>query len=589
MDQKAPLSPKYLILLSIIVGIISGVGAFAFYTLLELCTKFFFGLNHFKPPSAGGEIEVIPLDFNFGILPLFIIPAIGGLLSGLIVYGLAPEAEGHGTDAVIRAFHKMRGVIRARVPIVKMIASSITIGSGGSAGREGPIIQIGAGFGSALASLLKLSDRDRRILVVCGMAGGIGSIFRSPLGGAIFGIEVLYKRDYEVEAMVPAFVSSITAFVVFESILSCVSGCMQFGMIPIFKVPEVHIHSPFEFLIYALVGLISGLIGLLYIKSFYTMHNLFRRLKITPFVKPFIGGVLTGIIGFHLPQVLGMGYGFVQQAIYGELSLYTILLVVFGKIIATSFTIGSGGSGGVFAPSIVIGSMIGAFLGYFFNGIIPDIVSQPEAYVLIGMSAFVAGVAKAPIAAIVMVVEMSGSYNLLPALTLASAIAYYITGDKTIYIEQVPTRAESPAHRAEMQIDVLRNIKVGDAMIPAERVVTVKPDNTVFEVLNLIERTGHMGYPVLNNGELVGIVTFEDVEKVPVEKRRATKVSEVMTRNLVVAYPDESLEDALIKLTSRDIGRLPVVDRKNERKLIGLISRSDIMKAHAREISKLYS
>jgi len=233
--------------------------------------------------------------------------------------------------------------------------------------------------------------------------------------------------------------------------------------------------------------------------------------------------------------------------------------------------------------------MIGAFLGYLFNDIIPNVVPQPEAYVLIGMSAFVAGVAKAPIAAIVMVVEMSGSYNLLPALTLASAIAYYITGDKTIYIEQVPTRADSPAHRAEMRVDVLRSIKVEDAMIPADKVVTVSPDNTVFEVLNLIEKTGHMGFPVLNKGELVGIITFEDVEKVPVEKRRFVKVSEVMTRNLVVTYPDETLEEALIKLTSRDIGRLPVVERNNEKKLIGLISRSDIMKAHAREISKLYS
>jgi CIC family chloride channel protein len=582
------LSSKYLVILSALVGIISGVGAFAFYILLELCTELFLGeLGGLTPPRAGGEPAIIDLNFHSGMLPLYLIPAIGGVLSGLIVYKFAPEAEGHGTDAVIKAFHRMRGEIRGRVPVVKMLASSITIGSGGSAGREGPIIQIGAGFGSFIASLLRLSDKDRRMLVICGMAGGVGSIFRSPFGGGMFAIEVLYRRDTEVEGIVPAFVSSIVAFMTFNTIMGHITGT-PFGIHPIFEIPPVSIHSPFEFIPYTLVGLVSAAVGLLYIKTFYTIHRLFKKFRTSPYIKPVIGGLLTGVIGFFLPGVLGMGYGYVQMAINGRLAIYIIVAIIFGKIISTSFTIGSGGSGGVFAPSIVIGSMVGALVGYLFNFFFPEIVVQPEAYVLIGMAAFVAAVAKTPIAGILMVLEMTGGYYLLPALMLSSTIAYYISGDTSIYAEQVATRVESPAHRREMSVDVLENVRVAEAMVPAERVMTVSPDNTIFEVLDLIEKTGHQGFPVLNDGKLVGMITFEDVERVPIEKRKETKVSEIMTRELVVTYPDETLEDALIKLTERDVGRLPVVRRDDERHMVGLITRSDIMKAHAREVARLF-
>lgn len=587
MDRRAPLSSRYIIILAGIVGTISGIGAFIFYLLLELSTKFFLsGLDSFNPPLAGGEVEIINFNFHLGILPLPIVVALGGLLSGIVVYRFAPEAEGHGTDAVIRSFHKMRGVIRSRVPIVKTVASAITIGSGGSAGREGPIAQIGAGFGSFIADVLKLSDKDRRTLVVCGVAGGIGSIFRSPLGGAMFGIEVLYRKDSEFEAIVPAFVSSIVAFIVFDVIMSYIAGT-PFGLLPIFKVPPVTIHSPLEFPLYTVVSVLATLFGILYIKTFYSIHNLFKKINIHPYLKPAIGGLLAGVIGIFLPGVLGMGYGYVQLVIDGKLALTAILLLIFGKILATSFTVSSGGSGGVFAPSIVIGSMVGAFVGYLFNQIFPDIVVQPEAFVLIGMSAFVAAVAKTPLAAILMVLEMCGSYTLLPALMIAATLSYYLSGDYSIYSEQVTNRAESPAHRMEMSVDVLENVKVEDAMVPVENVMSVSPYQTVLEVLNLIEKTGHTGFPVIREGRLVGMVTFEDVERVPIEERSKKRVRDIMTRNLIVTYPDETLEDALIKLVEKNIGRLPVVDHNDERKLLGLITRSDIIKAHAKAVARL--
>lgn len=257
MIRRAPLSLRYTILLAAFVGAISGLGAFIFYFLLELSTRVFLtGLDNYTPPKAG-DVELVNIDFHIGMLPLPAVVTLGGLLSGLIVYKFAPEAEGHGTDAVIRSFHKARGALRARVPVVKTISSAITIGSGGSAGREGPIAQIGAGFGSFVADLLRLSDRDRRLLVVCGVAGGIGSIFRSPFGGAMFGIEVLYKKDYEVEAIVPAFVSSIVAFVTFNVVTSYFAG-IPFISPPIFKIPQLSIHSPLEFPLYAVVSVLAA-------------------------------------------------------------------------------------------------------------------------------------------------------------------------------------------------------------------------------------------------------------------------------------------------------------------------------------------
>lgn len=589
MKRRAPLSSKYLILLAAIVGVISGLGAFIFYFLLDLFTKIFLsGLDSFNPPLAGGEAEVVKIELHLGILPLPVVVALGGLLSGLIVYKFAPEAEGHGTDAVIRAFHRARGEIRARVPIVKTIASAITIGSGGSAGREGPIAQIGAGFGSFVGELLRLSDKDRRILVICGVAGGIGSIFRSPFGGAMFGIEVLYKRDNEVEAIVPAFVSSIVAFIVFDVIMSYFANT-PFGVLPIFKIPQVTIHSPLEFPIYAIVSVLAAFFGIIYVKVFYTVHNYSKRVSIPPYFKPAIGGFFTGVIGLFLPGVLGMGYGYVQMAIDGKLAVTVMLLLIFGKIVATSLTVGTGGSGGVFAPSIVIGSMVGGFVGYSFHYLFPNVIVQPEAFVLIGMSAFVAAVAKTPIAAILMVLEMCGAYSLLPALMTAATLAYYLAGDYSIYAEQVATRAESPAHRMEMSIDVLENVRVQDAMVSADKLVVVTPYQRVSEVLELIEKTGHMGFPVVMDGRLVGMVTFEDVERVPLEERDKKLVRDIMTRELIVTYPDETLEEALIKLVDKGIGRLPVVDRNDEKKLLGIITRSDIMKAHAREVKRIVS
>lgn len=564
-------------LFSILIGIVSGFGATLFYLGLGIVSNYILGgVGGYYPPSPAGELPLFdPPDIESNRWILFLLPAAGGLLAGILIFTFAPEAEGHGTDAVIDAYNNKRGIIRKRVPFIKALSSIITIGTGGSAGREGPIAQIGAGFGSSLATFLKLSDRDRRIMLICGTAAGIGSIFKAPLGGSLFAIEVLYKGDMETEGLVPAFISSTIAYSIFSSF---------FGWGHIFSTPSFNFTQPSELIFYGILGILCAATAILFVIIFYGMRNkFFKPLNMKPHFKPAVGGLFVGLIAIFFPQVLGTGYGLVQMAMNGDLvtlSIGLMMVLVIVKIIATSFTISSGGSGGVFAPSLVIGGMVGGAYGQIMNSIFPSIITQPGAYVLVGMGALLAGIAKVPIAAIVMVSEMAGNYNLLAPLMVASTLSYLLSGKWTIYEKQAESRAVSPAHRREMTVDILERALVKDAM--NTNIVTIPSSLTAQGVLDLIHKYGYTGFPVVDEGELVGMMTFEDAQRIPVEERDITRVEDAMTKNLIVIKPEESLEDALGKLLDRKFGRLPVVDNKDHTKLLGLVTKYDIIRTHAK-------
>jgi CIC family chloride channel protein len=564
-------------LFSIAIGLASGLCASAFYYSLSAMSHYVLGgLGGYYPPVPSGESQLFPsVQSHQGSWLLLIVPTVGGLLAGLIVFIFAPEAEGHGTDEVIDAYNNKRGHIRKRVPLVKMVTSLLTIGSGGSAGREGPIAQTGAGIGSALASFLKLNDRDRRIMVICGMAAGIGSIFRAPFGGALFAIEVLYKHDMETEGLVPAFISSTVAYSVFASF---------FGWGHIFISPSFDFSSPVDLLFYGILGILCAATAIVYVMIFFGLRkNVFRKLRLRPHFRPAIGGLLVGITALAFPQVLGVGYGWIQIALDGNvvrLSILLMIVLVLAKILATSFTVGSGGSGGVFAPSMFIGAMVGGAFGQTMVILFPHLLTQPAAFVLVGMGALLAGVAKVPITAIVMVSEMAGTYNLLVPLMVACVLAYTLTGKWTIYEKQANSRATSPAHRREMSVDILARIPVEEAM--TRDVITVHPASSVQAVIELIHSQSHTGFPVVENGRLVGMMTFEDAEEVPLDKRGLTQVKDVMSRKVIVAKPDDTLENALQKIVDRNVGRLPVVDKDDPTRLVGLISTFDIVRTHAK-------
>jgi CIC family chloride channel protein len=566
---------KWLVI-SILIGIVAGLGAILLYSAIKWVTWALLGfVAGYTPPVAGGEgVTTITAAARPWLIP--VVTTLGGLICGVLVYGLAPEAEGHGTDSAIDAFHNKQGFIRRRVPLVKLVASAITIGSGGSAGREGPVAQIGAGFGSFISDVFHLNVADRRIAVAAGIGAGIGSIFKAPLGGAMLSVEVLYRRDFEFDALLPSFMASLVGYSVFAT---------WHGWTPIFTIPSAPVFNrPQELLGYMILGVACGLFGTLYGRSFYWIRDKFRGFNIPNYVKPAIGGLGVGIIGVFLPEVLGAGYGWAQVAINGDfiaLSLPIMIGVVFGKILATGLTVGSGGSGGVFAPGLVIGSMVGGSLWLMLHRFTAIIPANPASFVLVGMMALFGGIAKAPLAVMIMVSEMSGSYALLAPCMVAVVIAYFLTGSSHIYEKQVETRADSPAHRAELSTPLLKRFKVIERM--KTRIISTSPSSSLAEVVSLMRTKKIDAVPVLEHKKLVGIVATLDLAQIPEDRWDKMKVRDIMIKKLIVGYPSETLYEALAKMTKSNISHLPVVDIRNPQKLIGIITINDITLAYTTE------
>jgi CIC family chloride channel protein len=515
-------SQRYLtkwLFISSVIGIVAGVGAISFMLAIDWVTRVGLGqVVGYVPPAPIGE-------GNSGITPMArpwllpLVTGLGGLLSGVIVFSLAPEAEGHGTDAAIDAIHHQAGRVRARIPPIKLVASAITIGSGGSGGREGPTAQISAGFGSLLAQWLGLSVQERRIAVAVGMGAGIGSIFRAPLGGAVMAAEILYIHDLEVEALIPALIASIVGYAIYA---------MAYGYVPIFgDQAYLGFTHPVELLYYALLGVICGLGGLLYERCFYGTTWLFHRLNWPRWLKPAAAGVAVGLMGLALPGVLHTGYGWVQIGMGAgllALPLWWVVLLPFGRILATSLSIGSGGSGGIFGPGMVIGGMLGAAFWRLGHGALPNMSAEPAPLVIIGMMALFGSIAHAPLAVMLMVAEMTGNLSLLAPAMVAVAVATALVGDRTIYHSQLLTRADAPAHRFRFSFPLLSSLLVRDAMntaapgpggdaLPAGAVV-LGPEQSLDIALEKLASAGVSSAAVVDGRRVVGQLQARDVMSV---------------------------------------------------------------------------
>ncbi|MCD6352688.1 MAG: chloride channel protein [Proteobacteria bacterium] len=569
----------------LLIGVVAGLGAVLFFYLLKVSQHFFLNImgGYYPPLPAGEALDSVGKEGLYGPRWLLaLVPGLGGFIAGVLVYSLAPEAEGHGTDAMIDSFHRGRGIVRARVPFVKLIASALTIGSGGSAGREGPIAQIGSGFGSYLASILKLSDRERRIMLLAGAGAGIGAIFKSPLGGALFATEVLYRApEFEFEALIPAMIASIVSYSVFGSIM---------GWEPIFAIPYLEFRHPCELLFYGLLGIICAVGGIFYVKIFYGFRDrIFNRIPIRNHLKPALGGFMLGVVAFFLPQTLEMGYGYVQLAIFGKMTIMMMFVIAVVKIFATSFTISSGGSGGVFAPSLTIGAMLGGGFGQICHSFFPQIITQPEAFVLVGMAGFFAGVAKVPIASIIMVCEMTQGYGLLVPLMMVSLIAYMFSSRWTIYEKQVPLRIKSPAHRGDFNINILEHLTVKDALSRPQKLHLI-PENTGFrKILDLVASTTTSQFPIVNaKGNLSGILTFDMIRKIIQEEEIFDLLiaKDLGTEDFSAVTLEDDLNTALDKLTTIDQAEILVLDSTDPHKVLAMLSRRDIIVAYNREIQK---
>lgn len=568
------------ILYSPLVGVMSGLVAVVFYFALQGISTWALG----DLEQGADHLTIVGMSVP-RVVAVLLIPSLGGLLCGIVVYRFAPEAEGHGTDGMVRAFHRDRGRIRGRVPLVKGVASILTIGSGGSAGREGPIAQIGAGFASFLADRLRLGEQDRRQLMLSGAAGGIGAIFHAPLGGALFVTEVLYgSTALEFAAVIPAVIASISAYTVSASMLG--------HGLAVVAPRQLHFAGLSEVPFYLGLALLCTLVGYAYVKTFFGLRDkFFRRLPLPNTIKPALGGLLLGSVALFLPQVMGGGYSAIQQAIDGQLPVRLLVLLCAAKIVATSFTISSGGSGGVFAPSLFVGAMLGGAFAQVCDRIFPGALPHTEAFVLVGMGGFFAGVAKVPLTAVLMVCEMTGSYGLLVPLMLVSIVNVALLSSRwTLYEEQVHAIVDSPAHRGDFIVDVLEQIRVREIM-RQDRPIDMVPEHTPLpEILRLVARSQNNYFPVVDDDRnLVGIFSLRDLRSVLTGNGAGPLVvaTDVATQPVLTVTPEDDLHTALRRFTQKNIDDIPVVDATRTGHILAMLSRKDLIAAYHDRVTSL--
>ena len=571
IDLRSVPESVIILLSALIVGVGAGLGAIFFRWLINGVTKLSYG------GLAGLLTGISPIQ-------LLIIPALGGAIYGPLIYFGAREAKGHGVPEVMEAVAIRGGRIRPRVAAIKSFASAICIGTGGSVGREGPIAQIGSAIGSTLGQLLNLSDERVRNLVACGAAGGIAATFNAPIAGAIFALEVILGQ----------FHTTYFGAVVISAVVADVIAHISEGDIRAFQVPEYTLISPWELLLYALLGILAAVTAVAFTRTLYLSEDLWDKLRIPEYVKPVIGGLALGAIGIlspkllGYPRVFGVGYPTISQALSGQLALQVTAVLLILKLLATITTLGAGGSGGIFAPSLFMGAMLGAAFGQVSNMLFPEITAPPGAYALVGMAAVFSGAAHAPITAIIMLFEMTNDYRIILPLMLTTVIATLFSRllfRESIYTLKLTRRG---VHLKEgKDIDVMQEVTVAEAMTTDS--ITVHHSMPLEKLAREFDRTHHHGFTVVDDNDcLAGVVTIQDLKKAlesgPIEGKTVTDIATL--ERVLVAYPDEPMGEALRRLAGRDVGRLPVIERGDERRVMGALRRNDIIRAYNIAITK---
>ncbi len=557
-----------LILLGVVTGLGAGGGAVLFRWLIRTFTHLFF--------DSGASL------FAFmGSYYVIVLPIIGGAIIGPMICFLAPEAKGHGVPEIMEAVAIRGGRIRARVAAVKSLASSICIGSGGSVGREGPIAQIGSALGSTLAQLLHMSDIRTRTLVACGAGGGIAATFNAPLGGAFFALELILGR-WTAEAFAPVVIATVTAAAIGRSI---------FGDVPSFAVPEYSISSFIELPAFLLLGLLAAPVAVALTRMITLAEDLFEAIPLPPYVLPAIGGLLVGCVGLYDHTLYGVGYGKIQELLTGGTSplLWSLLLLASLKILATSTTLGSGGSGGVFSPSLYLGAALGAGFGILLHRVMPGMTTVPPAYALVGMGAVFAAASHAPITSVLIVFELTADYRMMLPLMVACGTS--VLTARAMYrfsIYNIKLVRRGVHVQLGHDVNLLNDIKVEDAM--TTDVVTVLPETPLRELLKLSEHSTCDAFPLADAQQrLHGLITCDEVRRAVSDGHLDDPVSSLATHRLIVAFPHETLNDALRKLGLHDVAQIPVVDPEDHTRLVGMITRKDTVTAYNRALVRAHT
>lgn len=577
-----------------LVGAAAGLVGSLFFAGVELAEHFVLvETTGYQPLRAAGERVVETAEpGRFRPWLMWMIPALGALLAGLLSWRFAPETRGGGADTVIDAFHNKDGRLRKRVPFVKTLVSILTLGSGGSGGREGPTMLIGGSIGSLVGQALRVTDRERRILLVAGMAAGMAAVFRTPLGAALLAVEVLHRDDFEADAIVPCVLSSVVSYSVFISF---------FGESTLFDHAPRYPFTPAHLPLYLLLAVLVSLVAILFLKCMEAVRAFTQRTRIPEWAKPALGGLALGVlvmpivvfIGPRIGQpgqglgILGGGYGAAQMAISGTAWFPTgwrgvELLVLLGlvKILSTSLTVGSGGSAGDFGPSLVIGGIFGGAFGRAAQMLI-DPKIDPGAFALVGMATFYGGIAHVPIAALVMTCELAGSYDLLVPLMLCEGVAFLALRHHSLYHSQVPTKRESPAHREDLIFDVLRGVRVTDVVVRDRPYVTVSETTPARDVVQRVASNAWQdAFPVLSaEGKVVGVISSEILRTMAAEPEvgALTIAHDLMVAPVTVRDTDD-LHTALEAILEHAVRELLVVDEAG--RIVGFLDEAEITKVY---------
>jgi CIC family chloride channel protein len=578
-----PSETAVLLATAIGVGLATGLGAVLFIALIGLVGRVLF---------EGGEGLLGWLGRGLIVM----VPAVGGLLAGPIIAFFAREAKGHGVPEVMQAIAVRGGRMRPRLVVAKVVASALCIGSGGSAGREGPIVQIGAALGSTVGQWLQLSENRIRNLVACGAAAGIAATFNAPIAGVIFAMEIILG-ELHLGELGNVVVSAITASTISRAFL---------GDQPAFAIPRYAMRVPWEVLLYALLGVAAAFVSVGFIRLLYGLEGRFDSWRFPEALKPAVGGLLLGLVGFayplllarwmppadagmglpvsaHLPHVFGSGFGLIEQALQGRSGLGLLLALILLKPLATSLTLGSGSSGGVFAPLLFTGVALGGAFGLLVERLLPGVTAGAGAFAAVGMAAVFGGAARAPITAILIVFEMTNDYRLIVPL-MAGVVVSFIVAERlqreSIYTLKLARRGIRL--HAGRDVDVMESVRVEEIMV--KQPVVVREDLPVTRLAGEFLRTGRHGFPVVDDaGRLIGVVSLEDYRRATAgveEDRRDARVGEIATRDVVFVHPDDSVGTALRRMAPRDLSRLPVVAHDDPHHLLGVVRRNDIVRAY---------
>ena len=585
-----------------IIGAVAGTMAVLFFGGLELLEELVLGgLAGYTPLRADGEKVFSHLfespTVRMWLLP--IIPAVGALLGGILTAKIAPEAAGGGGNAMISAFHNQGGMMRKRVAWVKALASILTLGTGGSGGREGPTMQIGGALGALVARGLKVSRREARILMLTGVAAGMSAVFRTPLGAALLATEVLYRDDFESDALIPALLASVVSYSIFISVYgesTLFAHAAHFPFIPA--------HLP----LYALFSILLSLLAVVFLNALSGVKKVSLRLPGPAWLRPGVGGLALGLFctavlwyvdrKLNTPGqgigLLGSGYGAVQVAITGApwlpsgwTGVELLLLLCGAKLVAAALTLGSGGSAGDFAPSLVLGGLFGGAFGRAAQILLHDPRIDPGAFALVGMGTFYGGIAHAPISSLVMVCELCGSYDLLVPMMLAEGIAFVALRNRSLYNAQVATKRESPAHRVPMA-DILKTLLVGDALVEGRSFASFAPATSASEMLHRVADTSWQDvFPVLDpDGKMLGIITSESLRVIASERELEgmTVAADILQPPLSLS-PDDHLRTAVEAMLANTLREIPVIDATG--RIIGLLDEADVSRSYLLATAKL--